>query len=93
MSAPAHIARENGKKGGRPKGSKSKSTMLAEAGKSDLIRSYLENIRPINDALIGKAMEGDISAIREIHDRIHGRAHQSVEVSGSMETKVINLNE
>jgi hypothetical protein len=30
MSAPAHIARENGKKGGRPVGSKSKSTLEKE---------------------------------------------------------------
>lgn len=30
MSAPAHIARENGKKGGRPAGSKSKKTLERE---------------------------------------------------------------
>lgn len=31
MPAPAHIARENGKKGGRPKGSKSQATLEKEA--------------------------------------------------------------
>ncbi len=31
MAAPAHIARENGKKGGRPKGSKSQATLEREA--------------------------------------------------------------
>lgn len=30
MSAPAHIARENGKKGGRPKGSKNPETLVKE---------------------------------------------------------------
>lgn len=30
MSAPAHIARENGKKGGRPKGTKTKATLQKE---------------------------------------------------------------
>ena len=30
MAAPAHIARENGKKGGRPKGAKSKTTLERE---------------------------------------------------------------
>lgn len=31
MAAPAHIARENGKKGGRPKGSKTTATLQKEA--------------------------------------------------------------
>ena len=60
MSAPAHIARENGKKGGRPKAA---HTIQAEAGKAALIAAYLKNIKPINDALIKKAKRGDIQAI------------------------------
>lgn len=52
-------------------------TIQAEAGKAALIAAYLKNIKPINDALIKKAKKGDIQAIRELHDRVYGKAHQS----------------
>ena len=78
MSAPAHIARENGKKGGRPKGSKSASTIKAEEAKKVLIQAYLDNITPINEALIKKAKGGDIYAIRELHERVYGKVTQPI---------------
>lgn len=79
MPAPAHIARENGKKGGRPKGSVAKSTLEALKAKEELIKAYLDNIKPINKALIEKAKEGDMQAIKELHDRVYGKAVQPIE--------------
>lgn len=66
-------SKENGKKGGRPKGL---NAVNAEKGKALLIQMYLEQIRPINQALIDKALTGDVSAIKELHDRVYGKAPQ-----------------
>lgn len=66
-------SKENGKKGGRPKGFAAKN---AEEGKKLLIAMYLENIKPINEALLNKAREGDMQAIKELHDRVYGRPPQ-----------------
>lgn len=78
MAAPAHIARENGKKGGRPKGILGKSTLEAIAAKEKLVAMYMENIVPITEALIAKAKEGDVAAIKELHDRVYGRPLQAI---------------
>lgn len=76
MAAPAHIARENGKKGGRPKGSVAKHTLLAAKGMELLVQMYYENVRPLNQALIDKALSGDIAAQKELRDRVHGKSIQ-----------------
>lgn len=76
MSASPEIARANGMKGGRPKGSKAAHTLQAEQGKALLVQMYLENVRPINQALIDKAKNGDIAAIKELHDRVYNKAAQ-----------------
>lgn len=84
MSAPAHISRENGRKGGRPKGM---NAINAEKGKALLIAMYLENIKPINEALLKKAKEGDLGAIKELHDRVYGKSLQPI--SGEFTGKMI----
>lgn len=91
MSASPEIARANGKKGGRPKGSKASHTLQAERGKQELVRMYLENVRPINQALIDKALLGDIQAIKELHDRVYGRSVQPIEgeLKGELKIKII----
>jgi len=77
MAAPAHIARENGKKGGRPKGSKYLD-LRAELEKRDpkaietfiefLLANYMEDTKLmiwVGEHLFGKpvqAIEGDFSA-------------------------------
>ncbi len=81
MSASPEIARANGRKGGRPKGSKSPVTLKVEAARQVLIDAYIANIKPINEALIAKAKEGDIAAIKELHDRVYGKSIQPVEGS------------
>lgn len=79
---------ENGKKGGRPLGSKAAHTMEAEEAKKHLIQAYIQNIEPINRALIKKAKTGDLAAIREIHDRVYGKAPQALEVKGDITLKL-----
>ena len=69
---------ENGKKGGRPKGSKAPITLRIEAARQILIQSYIDNIKPINDALIKKAKRGDMVALKELHDRVYGRSLQPI---------------
>lgn len=48
--------------------------LLAEDGK---------NLRKIADALVAKAADGDVAAIKEIGDRVDGKAVQSVELTGA----------
>ncbi len=84
---------ENGKLGGRPKGSKAWHTLEAEKGKAALIEAYLKNIRPINEALIAKATAGDIQAIRELHDRVYGKPNQPIEGKLDVITKIISIDE
>lgn len=92
MAGTPEIARENGKKGGRPKGSKATHTIQAEAGKQLLIQMYMENVRPLNQILIDKALGGDIQALKELHDRVHGRAPQAVNITGEITSKVVRLD-
>jgi hypothetical protein len=48
------------------------------------------NLRRIVDNLIGKAIDGDLSAIKEIFDRIDGKAPTAAAGTGSEEpTKVV----
>lgn len=80
-------SKENGKKGGRPKGSKAAHTINAEQGKALLVKMYLDNIRPINEALLKKAREGDMQAIKELHDRVYNKATQPLE--GKVDSNVV----
>jgi hypothetical protein len=93
MSGTPEIARQNLKKGGRPKGSFASHTILAAKGKELLIKAYYENIQPINEALITKARAGDIQAIKELHDRVHGKAPQDMNIKGEVVSKIIALDE
>lgn len=90
MAGTPEQARINGLKGGRPKAA---HTIQAEEGKKALIKAYLDNIVPINEALVNKAKSGDIQAIKELHDRVHGRAAQDVKVSGDIEMHIIAIDE
>ena len=55
MAAPAHIARENGKKGGRPKGSKNKATLERERVLAALRQRTLEHADILFDAQLALA--------------------------------------
>ena len=69
---------ENGRKGGRPLGSKDPHTLEREQARAFLISKIKENIEPIADALIGKAKQGDVPAIKELFDRAWGKPNQSI---------------
>jgi hypothetical protein len=48
-----------------------------------IAQSDPEKLRKIADKLIEMAAEGDLQAIKELGDRIDGKASQSVAVTGS----------
>lgn len=82
-------SKENGKKGGRPKGF---NAINAEKAKQVLIKAYLKRVKPINEALLSKAESGDIQAIKELHDRVYGKAPQDVKVGGEVGIKILRLD-
>lgn len=43
-----------------------------------------KKLRQIARKLVDKAIEGDVPAIKEINDRVDGKAHQSIDMSGSL---------
>lgn len=63
---------------GRPKGTKSFAAMLQlainEAGKAE----GTTKLRDVADALVSKAIDGDIQAIKEVADRLDGKVPQAV---------------
>lgn len=56
MAAPAHIARANGKKGGRPKGSKGRPTLEKEAAREVFRAEVLKSMKPLLQRQIAHAM-------------------------------------
>jgi hypothetical protein len=56
MAAPAHIARENGKKGGRRKGSKNKKTLEKQAALAAFQKRVREAIDPLFEAQMTTAV-------------------------------------
>ena len=48
-----------------------------------------KKLRVLADRLVDKALEGDITAMKEIGDRLDGKAAQSVEMSGAVETSYV----
>lgn len=75
-------SKENGKKGGRPKGTKTAVTIAKEKAREYLARRVEEEIQPIANSLIEKASTGDVQAIRELFDRAWGKPAQGIELSG-----------
>ena len=73
---------------GRKKGWRAVHTLSAEIAKKNLIEKYIKNADPINEALIQKALTGDIQAIRELHDRVFGKPQQSVDMTSKGESLV-----
>jgi hypothetical protein len=67
---------------GKPKGYKAPHTLEASALRQSLIAKYAEKSDKVNDALIRKALMGDVPAIKELHDRVYGKANQYLEVAG-----------
>lgn len=73
----------------RPKGQKSFAEMLQvaikEAGKAD----GTTKLRDIADKLVAKAVEGDMQAIKEIADRLDGKAMQQVQAEHTGDMNIL----
>jgi hypothetical protein len=63
---------------GRPPKEKSFANMLNIAIKEAVEGSETTKLRAVADALVDKAMAGDVQAIKEVADRIDGKVPQAV---------------
>ena len=56
--------------------------------KRDFIKEYKESLKNalplLSPVLIAKAMEGDMTAIKEVNDRVMGKAKETVEHQGGL---------
>lgn len=78
MALSPDRAREVGKLGGRPKGSVTEATKKKQEAQLQLRQMVEKEIKPITDALILKAKDGDVPAIKELFDRAWGKATQPI---------------
>lgn len=73
---------------GRPPNEKTFANMLRVAIK-EAHEDGKDRLRAVADALVVKAMTGDVPAIRELADRLDGKAMQQVELTGDGENPVL----
>lgn len=71
-------SRINGKKGGRRFGSKATHTIRAIEMRRKLISMFHDDADAVYSVLIKTAKTGDIPAIKELFDRVWGKAPQSI---------------
>jgi hypothetical protein len=53
-------------------------------------RSRVDQVQALDriaEAMLAKATEGDLTAIKELGDRLDGKAHQSMDVQADVEVK------
>jgi hypothetical protein len=81
MAGTASI--ENGKKGGRPKGSKASHTLQAEAGRAFVVATIAKNLGPLIEAMVERATKGDVRAFDALMDRGWGRPVQALVNGGN----------
>jgi ribosomal protein L17 len=74
----------------RKKGTLAKSTLEAIIYREALTRALLKEKASVIRALIRKAKKGDVNAIREIHDRVMGKAVDQIEVREKKKLVVLN---
>ena len=79
---PGDISRFNGKKGGRPKGSKGKSRLLADQALEYIRKRVTAELEPIMNKALEQAKTGDSAARKDIMDRAYGKAKETVEHQG-----------
>lgn len=60
---------------------------LRKKASKELIANYRERLAEVlpqlSVILINKALEGDIQAIKELHDRVMGKPHQSTDITSA----------
>lgn len=73
-------------RGGKRKGSGRKpglASVLAEKTRDYIAGEIDRNIKPMTAALVKKSKKGDVFAFKELMDRAHGRAHQSMDMTSA----------
>ena len=71
---------------GAPEGNTNSSKnnrLWAETIRRAVVQSDPERLRKIAEALLTKAEEGDLGAIKELGDRLDGKAAQAVAITGA----------
>lgn len=71
---------------GRPP--ETEETKIIKKAQKELIAEYKEKLAEalplISPVLIAKAMEGDMPAIKELNDRVMGKAKETMEMQGGL---------
>lgn len=75
--------------GGRPPKEKSFANMLNIAIKQ-ATEDGRDKLRAVADALLDKAMSGDVQAIKEVADRLDGKVAQAV-IGGDEDDSPVNI--
>jgi len=84
----AEVTETNPKGAGAPEGntnSNKNNRLWADTIKRAVVQSDGERLRRIAEALLMKAEDGDMTAIKELGDRLDGKAMQAIEHSGDSE--------
>lgn len=75
---------------GRPKGSISDTTKLAQEYRALLVQEIHKNALPLIQALISKGIIGDVQALKEIHERSMGKVKDELDLtSGGSALQVV----
>ena len=84
---------------GRPKGAENKDkswrdavrAAVNELRKDEDSSKKIKSLRLLARKLVKKALEGDVAALREIGDRLDGKATQAVQVDQSVQISSIEM--
>lgn len=76
---------QSGNPGGRKADKPWRDALMLAVNEAD---GDKKKLRKIAEALVEQAMDGDVSAIKEIGDRIDGKPKQQIEHSGDAENPV-----
>ncbi len=94
-----YLDENNRFKVGNPGGGRkpeSQETKLIRKAAKDIIADYkqalAEALPMIQPVLIAKAIDGDIQAIKELHDRSMDKAKQNTDITSKGESIVANIN-
>lgn len=83
----------SGNPDGRPK--ETEEEKLAKKAREKFIEEYIQNLTEalpqITPVLIQKASEGDMNAIKEVNDRVMGKARQNIGLDGGDKDKPISI--
>jgi hypothetical protein len=80
-----NLSVETTNKGGAPKGNDNakKGKLFYNELRKALVQQDQINLRRIADKLVEKAIDGEPWAVKEIMDRVDGKAIQATEISGA----------